>query len=866
MSIPSDQTRSRRPWWKVFLGLLLVSHLVWFVRDPAAPVPEGWHQGDFRVDESDQVGALVQSAPQTLAWRWSGSDDPASPTLVLLHGSPGRGSNFDPLAAALPPNLRVLSVDLPGFGASRPLGPDLSARRAARLLKLLLDSQLVEGVHLLGWSMGGAVALELAELEPARVKSLYLLASLGAIEFELLGSHPLNHGLHALLLQGSYGLRWGLPHFGAWDGMAPLVAFARNFAETDQRRLRGIMGRLDLPVRIVHGAQDPLITVAAAREHGRILPQAEVLILDDKSHFLPFTWTPELAQDLSGWIQKVEAQKALHRSAASPQRLARARLPFDPHDIPPLAGPALLLFGLLLALATLASEDLACIAAGFLVADGRMDWMSASLFCFAGIFVGDMLLFGAGRFLGRSALSIPPFKWMLTEDGLARASHWLQSRGSKVVLISRFLPGLRLPIYFASGLLRTRARDFALWFAVAGLVWTPILVGATALIARQFEVRLDQVTGADLVQLALTALLAVFCLHSGLRLITWRGRRLLLGAWYRWTRHEFWPPWLYYTPVILDVLWMAVRHRGLTLTAANPAMPLGGLIGESKSDILLGLGSGPAVPRWTLLWPKESPLRQATSWMAKENLSLPLVLKPDQGQRGMGVQILHTHESLKDALAALTTPSILMEYAGGHEFGVFWVHPPGAEKGEIVSVTVKKMPQVIGDGARTLSQLILADPRAVAIHGVYSRENPGRMESVPRDGERITLVEVGTHSRGALFLDGGHLITPALEEAIAGIAAPYEGFHLGRFDLKAPSPEHLMRGEGLRVIELNGVSSEQTEMWDPKYSLLTTWRMQHDQWARAFAVGKLCAQAGTPVISIREVLKEVWRFRARSKP
>lgn len=853
---PSPVAPPRRPWWRLYLGLLLASHLVWALGSNRRDLPTDWQQSEVST-QADETHNLRQ----TLAWKWSGSKDPDSPTLVLLHGSPGRGANFDRLVQALPEHLRVLTLDLPGYGASGPLGPDLSARGAALQLSHLLKSLQVEKAHLLGWSLGGAVALELADHNPEQVQSIFMLASLGVIEFELLGSQTLNHGLHLLLLNACRAARWGLPHFGAWDGLAPLMAFGRSFAETDQRRLREILNTLDLPVRILHGSEDPLIPVAAAREHARIVPQAELEVLAGQSHFLPFSWTEELARDLSAWVTRVETGQAKLRQDASAERLARARLPLDPRNIPPLAGPALILFGLLLALATLGSEDLACIAAGFLVADGRMDWMTASLFCFLGIFSGDLLLFGAGRLLGRSALLIAPFKWMISEDSVARASRWLHERGARVIFTSRFLPGLRLPIYFTAGVLRTSVKEFALWFAVAGLIWTPILVGGSALVAKHYEVRLDQVDGLDVIRFAAIALGTVFLLHNVLRLFTWRGRRILLGRWRRLTRHEFWPPWLYYSPVILDVLLLTLRHRGLTMTAANPAMPMGGLIGESKAQILEGLGEGPEIPAWILLDPNGEQQAKANEWIAARNLDLPLVLKPDAGQRGAGVTVLHTAQQLQEALDSMPVPSLLMEYVPGEEFGVFWVQPPDTPRGKIVGLTIKRLPTVAGDGQRTLEQLILADPRAVALHRVYARELSGRMNEVPRAGSEIPLVEVGTHSRGAIFLDGKHLITPELEAAVARIADRYQGFHLGRFDFKVPSSDHLQRGEDLRVIELNGVTSEQTEMWDPKHSLWTTWRMQHTQWSRAFRVGALCAQKGAKVSTLRAVLTEVWRFR-----
>ena len=70
------------------------------------------------------------------------------------------------------------------------------------------------------------------------------------------------------------------------------------------------------------------------------------------------------------------------------------------------------------------------------------------------------------------------------------------------------------------------------------------------------------------------------------------------------------------------------------------------------------------------------------------------------------------------------------------------------------------MPVLIGDGRRTLEELILADDRAVCMFDFYERKNSHRIKEVPRVGENVQLVEIGTHCRGAIFLDGSY--TPSL--------------------------------------------------------------------------------------------------------
>src|SRR5690348_8822261 len=139
---------------------------------------------------------------------------------------------------------------------------------------------------------------------------------------------------------------------------------------------------------------------------------------------------------------------------------------------------------LLIALATFASEDLTCIATGGLIAAGKIGFLPGMLACIAGIYFGDLLLYFGGRLVGRPIVKWRPLRRILTEEKLDRASAWLGDRGARVVILSRFTPGLRLPTYVAAGLLKTRFWTFAGYFLLAALVWTPALVGASALLGK----------------------------------------------------------------------------------------------------------------------------------------------------------------------------------------------------------------------------------------------------------------------------------------------------------------------------------------------------------------------------------------------
>ena len=96
---------------------------------------------------------------------------------MALHGLGGTKGSFLPTVAALAARFRVIAVDLPGFGDSdKPIGAAYDARFFARAGIDLLDALGLDRVHVIGNSLGGRVALEIALRHPGRVGRLGLLA------------------------------------------------------------------------------------------------------------------------------------------------------------------------------------------------------------------------------------------------------------------------------------------------------------------------------------------------------------------------------------------------------------------------------------------------------------------------------------------------------------------------------------------------------------------------------------------------------------------------------------------------------------------------------------------------------------------
>ena len=98
-------------------------------------------------------------------------------SVVLLHGQPGTGSDWDSVVHALPPRLRTLAPDRPGYRAN-PLPPG-TFRENAEWLVRELDRADAQDVILVGHSYGGGVAITVAALAPERVRGLVLVSSIG---------------------------------------------------------------------------------------------------------------------------------------------------------------------------------------------------------------------------------------------------------------------------------------------------------------------------------------------------------------------------------------------------------------------------------------------------------------------------------------------------------------------------------------------------------------------------------------------------------------------------------------------------------------------------------------------------------------
>jgi hypothetical protein len=313
---------------------------------------------------------------------------------------------------------------------------------------------------------------------------------------------------------------------------------------------------------------------------------------------------------------------------------------------------------------------------------------------------------------------------------------------------------------------------------------------------------------------------------------------------------EFWPMWAFYPPVMLYAAWLMLRYRGVLLpTVANPSFPGGGFYGESKAEILaLAMHHTPdwVAPFIAVTRPEAASVAPALECaaalaaLAGAGLGLPVVAKPDLGCRGAGVKLVRTADDLHAYLQAFPLGATLLlqrlvPFEG--EAGIFYCRRPGQATGRIVSITLKYFPHVTGDGQRTLRELILDDPRAGKLPHLYLRRHTARLDDVPAAGESIRLAFAGSHSRGAIFRNGTHLVTPEMEACFDAIAKRLPEFHFGRFDVRFEDFAQVQRGRAFTIVEVNGAGAESTHIWDRQTTLPQAWLALMRQYRWLYEIG-----------------------------
>lgn len=272
--------------------VVLVSSLACHAKNP--PYPRGSIE-DLFPEPPRPVERRYRLGDRSIHY-WQLDGGPAR--ILFLHGTPGDWKAWAGFLAepALQRRATLIAVDRPGFGASDPGRIAPSMAEQARLLAPLLDGPGAPTV-LVGHSLGGPIAAELAMRYPDRVRGAVLIAP--SIDPGTEAPRWYNHLMTWRLV------RWLAPAEFAWsnDELMGLVA------ELEQQTPR--WAGLPMPVTVVQGALDELVDPRTAGYAERVLPkpQGKVVVVPDQGHFVLWKRPDLVTREILDVLDRTESPR-----------------------------------------------------------------------------------------------------------------------------------------------------------------------------------------------------------------------------------------------------------------------------------------------------------------------------------------------------------------------------------------------------------------------------------------------------------------------------------------------------------------------------------------------------------------------------
>lgn len=328
-------------------------------------------------------------------------------------------------------------------------------------------------------------------------------------------------------------------------------------------------------------------------------------------------------------------------------------------------------------------------------------------------------------------------------------------------------------------------------------------------------------------------------------------------------QREYWPAWLFRIPLVFMRIWNAIKAgHPFFFSAVNPDIP-GWFMKEPKSFTYSFLPKE-VIPRWCIVnvpWEFSNILSKITA----TNLSFPCVIKPNwDSVRWDNVFVLHNHIECENILWLLPKGEYLVqEFVPWEEYSIYYYRFPWNKTWQILGITKKVYPSIIGDGKHTIKELITMHDRYKRYCDLFQHTYKVPMHKVPSQHETIALAQIGNHCKGSMFLDWSAHSTKTLVHYMDSLFWDAQIF-MYRLDIKTPSQQDLLAWRFI-ILEVNaGVFAEPTFVYDPSYALLDAYRAFSKVWkiARKISVynHKVCK---TPYISLSDWWKNIRLFLSK---
>lgn len=300
--------------------------------------------------------------------------------------------------------------------------------------------------------------------------------------------------------------------------------------------------------------------------------------------------------------------------------------------------------------------------------------------------------------------------------------------------------------------------------------------------------------------------------------------------WYKQTHFEFFSIHRLYLPVLFYSLYQSLVFRKIHWYAyVNPRIYNAGLNEHSKQEVLKYFSKKNSIPSFFIK--KGSTQKQLEQKFLDSKLSFPLVVKPDHATRGKRIYKVYSLDELLETYNNSVDYLIQETIDLPEEFAIFYVRYPNDDKGTVTSLVQKEFMKFIGDGKKTLMQLICEHPRAwlylTRMKEIFTYDE---LHKIVQKNNIIKASFVGSHSGGTVFYNKNHLISKKLSQYIDSLTKKVPEFYYGRYDVKAESFDALENGD-FKILELNAAIGEPVHMYDPTTTIIEGYSILLGYWS-----------------------------------
>lgn len=320
-------------------------------------------------------------------------------------------------------------------------------------------------------------------------------------------------------------------------------------------------------------------------------------------------------------------------------------------------------------------------------------------------------------------------------------------------------------------------------------------------------------------------------------------------------KYEFWHPRLFELPYYLYLGWrclisgVSIRN----LAKANYALDHGEIGLGSKLESQLAFDQQFFLPSELVLDQKSVEQKKRFILNFIETHDYPVVLKSNVGSVGKGIVKLSSLADVEKHTPRLLGDYIIQKFTPfSYECGIFYIRLNGVPR--ITGINKKHFPTVIGNGYDDLLELAQNHPRYTH-HWNSFLQDIDTAQVLPA-GQQQRLSFIGSHTLGCKFTDDSYLLTKQLEQAVFKVFESQPGFNFGRVDVKCANEAAFQSGEFV-VIEVNGVASLPTHMFDPKFSVWKAYTIFFEHARYLVKIAKQQRDKPMKLLSYVEVIRQV---------